>query len=557
MDKGDENLIKTEPESENYGETFDISKNKTADFVVKADDNGDKPRFFAPLFSIFNARPFLSGAIGFIIGIFAVYYSICFGFYVALAIAVIAAVLCVFALKFAKDKSKKACAVIFAALILLGGIRAFISAADYFSCKNYGGTVDFSGRVERVFVNGNQVCFEVSNGYARGEKLKGAAYVYVFKNRINGVIPSKYDVIQLKATLKRATDLDGGETKAKYFASGVYYTASGESKVKVAGQSRNFFENCRAYVEKYIKSAYSEQNYGVMLALTVGDTSALSEETANAFRLSGLAHVFAVSGLHIGLFSSLFLLLSKLLKFKRFKKCALVLIPTLFYVGICGFSSSSVRAFIMLTVILLSQQIGFKHDKLSALSIAALIIAFISPRSAFNKGWQLSFSAIAGIFLLSPVLKRGTKPLPEIFGESVSVSLAAQLGTLPILTDMCGYMSIIAPFANLIMLPLISIIYQITAVLCLIGIPLFALGAGENAFKIISFLPDNALSAISAIITAVNYEKLIIPFTFGAAAVPYYFALITVADVTNLKTKRKIILFAALFCCACVLFAIK
>lgn len=557
MDKGDENLIKTEPESENYGETFDISKNKTADFVVKADDNGDKPRFFAPLFSIFNARPFLSGAIGFIIGIFAVYYSICFGFYVALAVAVIAAAFCVFALKFAKDKSKKACAVIFAALILLGGIRAFISAVDYFSCKNYGGTVDFSGRVERVFVNGNQVCFEVSNGYARGEKLKGAAYVYVFKNRINGVIPSKYDVIQLKATLKRATDLDGGETKAKYFASGVYYMASGESKVKVAGQNHNFFENCRAYVEKYIKSAYSEQNYGVMLALTVGDTSALSEETANAFRLSGLAHVFAVSGLHIGLFSSLFLLLSKLLKFKRFKKCALVLIPTLFYVGICGFSSSSVRAFIMLTVILLSQQIGFKHDKLSALSIAALIITFISPRSAFNKGWQLSFSAIAGIFLLSPVLKRGTKPLPEIFGESVSVSLAAQLGTLPILTDMCGYMSIIAPFANLIMLPLISIIYQITAVLCLIGIPLFALGAGENAFKIISFLPDNALSAISAIITAVNYEKLIIPFTFGAAAVPYYFALITVADVTNLKTKRKIMLFAALFCCACVLFAIK
>lgn len=557
MDKGDENLIKTAPESENYGETFDISKNKTADFVVKADDNGDKPRFFAPLFSIFNARPFLSGAIGFIIGIFAVYYSICFGFYVALAVAVIAVVLCVFALKFAKDKSKKACAVIFAALILLGGIRAFISAADYFSCKNYGGTVDFSGRVERVFVNGNQVCFEVSNGYARGEKLKGAAYVYVFKNRINGVIPSKYDVIQLKATLKRATDLDGGETKAKYFASGVYYMASGESKVKVAGQNRNFFENCRAYVEKYIKSAYSEQNYGVMLALTVGDTSALSEETANAFRLSGLAHVFAVSGLHIGLFSSLFLLLSKLLKLKRFKKCALVLIPTLFYVGICGFSSSSVRAFIMLAVILLSQQIGFKHDKLSALSIAALIITFISPRSAFNKGWQLSFSAIAGIFLLSPVLKRGTKPLPEIFGESVSVSLAAQLGTLPILTDMCGYMSIIAPFANLIMLPIISIIYQITAVLCLIGIPLFALGAGENAFKIISFLPDNALSAISAIITAVNYEKLIIPFTFGAAAVPYYFALITVADVTNLKMKRKIMLFAALFCCACVLFAIK
>lgn len=539
MDSGDENLTEN---------TYDFNTAKSEGAKLSQDiaDEFKTPNIIKTAFSLFNARPFLSAALGFIAGIVSVYLSIGFGFLTIIACLAVASVVCLIALKFALEKNKKACAVIFAVFALFGVIRFGINAAIYNSCKSFGSTVTISARVEKVYAGGgNYIRLELSSAKVNGENIKGAVYLYAYENNFNGALPSKYDVISLKATLSRAADLN--DNKMRYFGNGIYYIGNAAGKVKITGKKQNFFEKCSSYVANYLKFAVSKQTYGVALAMTLGDVSALNGEVINAFRLSGLAHVFAVSGLHIGLFSAIFSAIAKFFKLKRVKKCLLVLIPTFLYVGICGFSSSATRAFVMLSVAMLCELSGLKNDRLSALSISALLITFVSPASVFGKGWQLSFAALAGIILLCPVLKRGTNPLNKSIGETLAAGLSAQLGTLPILTDMCGYMSIIAPFANLLALPLLSLVYQILAVACIIGLPFFALGATENVFKVIFFLPDNALSAISSAIAAVNYEKLILPFAFGAAAIPYYFALLTLSDLTNLTVKRKLQAIIAFF----------
>lgn len=498
------------------------------------------PNFFGAAFSLFNPRPILSGAIGVAAGICSVYYSVERGFLPVALFLIFSLAAAFFACFFINEKNKKLCAVIFALFALFGVIRAEIELFSFMNCRRSGENVKVVAKVEDVSSKNGYVRLKLSDLKAGGEKLCGYAYVYAFNDSFYGVLPSRFDEISFTAALKRSAEYSDDSYKANCFASGIYYSGNADGVIKTIGNKRNVFEKCSLYVSKYLQKSVSEENYGIALAMLLGDSSRLSDEQISAFRLSGLAHVFAVSGLHIGLFSGLFVFLAKLLKIKGFKKCFFVLAPTLFYVGVCGFFSSAVRAFTMLAVIMLSELFGFKHDRLSALSLAALLITIISPLAVFSKGWQLSFAAVAGIILLCPVLKRGTAPLKQSAGDAVSVCLAAQLGTLPILTDMCGYMSIISTFANLIVLPVLSLVYQLLAVSCVFGIVFYAFGASENVLRIITFLPNNALSAISAAITAVNYDKLILPFAFGWAALPYYSALLTVSDVTNLSVKRKL-----------------
>ena len=525
MDKGNENLTAGEAETER--ERLKNDKLKT-------------PNFFDAAFSLFNARPILSGAVGIVAGIASVYFSVEHGFAPIALFLIFSLATAFFAYFFANEKSKKLCAVVFAAFALFGVVRGEIELFSFINCRYFGANVNIVAEVEDVLSENGYVRLKISDIEADGEKIGGHAYVYAFGDSFYGALPSRCDRISFTATLKKTADYSDGVYKSNCFAGGIYYSGNAEGKIRKTGVNRNVFEECSFYVAKYLKSAVSEENYGIALAMILGDSSRLKDEQINAFRLSGLAHVFAVSGLHIGLFSGLFAIFAKLFKQKGLKKCLAVLVPTLFYVGICGFSSSAVRAFTMLAVIMLSELFGFKHDRLSALSVAALLIAMFSPLAVFSKGWQLSFAAVSGIILLCPMLERGTAPLKERAGKAVSVCLAAQLGTLPVLTDMCGYMSIIATFANLIVLPLLSLVYQLLAVSCVLGIPFYALGASESVLKIITFLPDNALSAISAAVTAVNYDKLILPFAFGAAALPYYLSLITVSDITNLNVKTKL-----------------
>ena len=185
-------------------------------------------------------------------------------------------------------------------------------------------------------------------------------------------------------------------------------------------------------------------------ALLTGDRSGLSRQTVATFRASGASHLLALSGLHAGI---LYLFLSKFLSIlgnsmtiRRFRGIA-ILLAAAFYTLMTGASPSMVRAFLFITIRELSHLAGREPAPLKVLSLALVLQLAFSPSAIRSVGFQLSYAAMLGIFLLFPVLERAY-PATETRGplgrwttrheplrlvwNSAALSLACQAFTAPL-----------------------------------------------------------------------------------------------------------------------------
>ena len=142
--------------------------------------------------------------------------------------------------------------------------------------------------------------------------------------------------------------------------------------------------------------------YGVFL----GEGGDLQYEQKNAFGLSGVMHVFAVSGLHVGYIVMLALALAGSGFKRRGLRMLLCCAMLLLYVGLCGLAASIVRAAVMAVLMLTAEMLMEEGDSLSTLSLAAMICLIIHPLWLINAGFLMSFAATVGIIMLSPLMKR-------------------------------------------------------------------------------------------------------------------------------------------------------
>ena len=148
-------------------------------------------------------------------------------------------------------------------------------------------------------------------------------------------------------------------------------------------------------MELYHRLGFQGDNLAVLSALTVGDKENLSEDMRETYSIAGASHVLALSGLHIGLLSTLFCFL--LLLWKRwtaFKPLGFFLV-ILFFVGISLFlrvlSSSVVRSVIMFSLLVVSRLQSEKLLSLNTLAATAFLMLLYNPLWLFDVGVQLSF----------------------------------------------------------------------------------------------------------------------------------------------------------------------
>lgn len=528
----------------------DASENRTDENIISAEL--DIPPEKDENSGIINARPFLFAAASLAFSVFLAVktfekFEIWFFAFAAASLLAVAAVFCGI-----KRKIKAGVCVLIILAFFAGGY-AYGGCKIYglSGVKNYAGDTVIQGKVIDVKDRGDYAVVTLSQSYANGDKVNGKIRVYVNSPAERNIrLPETFESVKFTVELKKAAYEDRA---SEYLQNGIGYVCSPENEIVITGDASNIFERCRKYIGNALKSFISYENYGVVSAMLLGDTSGVDRQTLDIFRTAGIAHVFAVSGLHIGLFASALGLLCKLLKIKRLKRAFIVLIPTFIYVGACGFTPSAVRAFIMTAAIIFSSVFGVKHDGLSALSVAATVIMIANPFAIFEYGFLLSFAAVGGITLLAKKLERGAFPLPRFLKSSVSVCLAAQLGTLPVLTQMSGYISIISTFANILFLPVLSLIYQVSTILTVVSLPFYAFGL--NAGKILLFVPDAVLSLVTDIISAVNYDAFALPFSFGCGIVFYYAALIFASDIINGKRINKFAV-SAVSLVTCAFFAV-
>lgn len=266
-----------------------------------------------------------------------------------------------------------------------------------------------------------------------------------------------------------------------YVPSGKWRLLSSESlsssgSINSSGKKTSFRHIARSYREKiislYRKLGFDGDGLAVLSALTIGDKTDLSESVRESYSIAGASHVLALSGLHIGLLYGLFFFLLAPIAGRgnagRWLRLLSLLVLLWSFAFFTGLSPSVVRSSCMFSIVALADIFRRQALSLNTLAVTAWIMLLCNPAWLFDIGFQLSFVAVAAILLIQ-------KPLYQLFpvknrvGKYVwglmSVSIAAQLGTAPLVMFYFSRFSTHFLLTNLVVIPLVALILYATVVM--------------------------------------------------------------------------------------------
>lgn len=424
---------------------------------------------------IFNYRPmcFCAGslALGIILG--EAVYGESIAFIIAMCCV---AFLAAFALVFIK-KVRRFVYIPLAALVGLIGITASSMVYDANIMSGYVG--EFTVRVSgEIIIDGDTATFYASDIRIDGNKLKYECFVSIPSTA--EIDFNAGDTVKLTGTLVGKEHVKFNSYYASDRANGIGYFATASEAVKLTDGDAPFPLNLQLKIKRILYENTDQYTSSICQALILGDKRGMDGDLYASISASGLAHVLAVSGLHITtLAAAIYFLLRK---FKVNPKIAFIIVTalTFFYSALCSFTASSLRAFIMCAVFSFASAFGRKRDNLSALSFAAILILLFRPTAIMEVGFLLSFFAVLGIFAFySPFKRFGMKIVNRVspkrnfgkrFADVCAVSLSANLLTLPLVAFFFGKVPVLFLLANFIVLPYMMAMYIALLILMLLSL---------------------------------------------------------------------------------------
>ena len=237
-------------------------------------------------------------------------------------------------------------------------------------------------------------------------------------------------------------------------------------------------DKVRKYISVRVNGyTYFDKAEGLMLALLTGNTDKLDEDLKENFRLTGISHLIAVSGLHMGIFLSFFLLISTRLRKNKFLHILFILALVVLYTVIIGERASILRAGIMAVISYVLFSMKRRSDGVMNLMIAGVIICILNPYYAVDAGFQLSFVVTLGIVLYTEFFKY----------KVVAVPFIAMLFVMPVAVYYYNTVSLDSVLVNLIVVPLVPTIILFGYIGCIF--PLFGFISGVFA-SIIIYVAD-------------------------------------------------------------------
>ena len=269
-------------------------------------------------------------------------------------------------------------------------------------------------------------------------------------------------------------------------ADGVFLTAESES-VEITGEGKapraGLFEKIRLAIKTNFEAYMNDTAAGFATALMTGNKEGLIGRIRLAFTRIGISHILAVSGLHLSIVIGGLDLLARWGGVPRKLKNLILIVCTIFFAGICGFSASIVRAAVMHSFYYIADTIGERNDSMTSLFVAIFLIMFVSPASVYDVGMWMSFLATFGILATAPIISdmfgrdvpRTLRKILMFIISLICMTLSAVFFTLPITWTAFGGVSLLSPLSNLIFIPLTQIILYLLIVLTLVGgIPFLA-----------------------------------------------------------------------------------
>ena len=275
-----------------------------------------------------------------------------------------------------------------------------------------------------------------------------------------------------------------------------------ENQIRVIQTRKNidfYIENLRNNLsESFSIHHFEPKTKAIIDALILGQRLELDKDTIADYSNAGVIHILAISGLHISIIYFFIVFLLKPLKRIRFGaeiQLLLVLAILWLFALLTGLPASVTRAVTLFSFISIGKYFNQPKAIYNALAVSALLILLVKPNSIFDIGFQLSYAAVLSIVLFQPFYKKfyfSENTIAIYFTDIVLVSLAAQIGVLPLSLYYFNQLPLLFLLANLVIIPLSSLVLIVGIVILPLNyaLPSVAVFLGKILEFSIQFMND-------------------------------------------------------------------
>lgn len=225
----------------------------------------------------------------------------------------------------------------------------------------------------------------------------------------------------------------------------------------------------RGKIIAFFKRTLPEPHASLVSGVTIGSKSGIPSVFWEKLKATGTAHVVVASGMNVSLVGGF--ILSMLLNYISRRKAVIITMAFIWtYALLVGFEAPIVRAALMGSVLFLSQLFGRLSISIRSLVISALLMLLVKPLWILDLGFWLSFIATLSLILFQKKIDYKLSWLPGVLREGLSTSLSAQIGVAPILYFTFGYVNILSPIINALVLWCIAPITIIGMISGIVGV---------------------------------------------------------------------------------------
>ena len=249
-----------------------------------------------------------------------------------------------------------------------------------------------------------------------------------------------------------AAHIEGGFDYQKYLKHNKVYGVIRSNHIYVVG-SRFDIGIIRQKAFQYLHLFFNNSALSFLKAIILGDSTGFTDEFQSAVKNAGITHLFAISGLHIGLLVIIINYILRSLNFSNKRIEIIIIFFLLIYMILVNFSSSIIRAVLLYISYYLNKKFKFGFTSLDLLSIIFLGLLIYNPYNMYQTGFVLSFLVTFTIMVTSPIIGKA-KHLMQIF----YISLFSWLITLPIIINLNNEINILSPAINVFYIELVTVV---------------------------------------------------------------------------------------------------
>lgn len=340
----------------------------------------------------------------------------------------------------------------------------------------------------------------------------------------------------------KVSDLDDvrsfSEGYAEYLKRRGISATWGFAEVKVVHRGNELFNGLHDVVRRRIDRLFIEPDASVVKAMLLAERGTLPDEIVSNFRATGVSHVLAISGLHVSLLIGMFLGLFMLMPLGPVARTVVIVLMLWLYVVFIGAPISAVRAASFWTIVLVAMRLQKLVSLPTVLLLTVTTLLSMTPRLIEEVGFQLSVSAVTGIFLVLFVTRNlllRRQGFSSFLFSSVLVSLGATLATAPLVAYHFGNIALVGVLANVLVVPAVPVVL----VLAMVSLALSLLI--EPAAQVAAYLLHiviawvEMITRLLALAPGLFLEEVAVPIWL---AVVYYLGLVIVCIVLMRWQKR-------------------